>query len=602
MARDLVLNVHERRTGDALDREADALDRTGDSAERAGKKMEGMGRQSSRLDEEIRRLTTHIHDVRTEVDRTGKFELLDDKSFRDDQRRLSQLTRTLKAIGPQVGDEAGRSIVGGIADALATGAGAMRGAMMGILVGGVVAASPLIGAVIAAAVTGGVGVGGVAGGIALAARDSSVQAAAKDLGHEVFTDLVADAQVFVEPTIKALDRLGEAWDKISRPLRSDFDKIAPGVERLADGIAGLVEEFEPGLSKALDMAVPALQIMGEELPYLGKALGVFLEDVVRGEATLTSLRATLEILSAAIVATGAVIGALEEGFQDLVEGAAKVSGALEDIPIPGMKNAFAAVNDITEQWLGSNIQLGVAIGEVTEQEKKAARAAEDLKVKLDDLFEVQMSLDEATLHWNESLADVTEELNKGKRTLALNTEEGRKNTEALLNGISAAIDMRDAMVASGKGTDAANRAYQEAITKLEAIARKAGFSKQEIDKLVGNYEIGITYNIKTQGHVPNLHLGPNAGVTVDLPGRAAGGPVQAGMPYLVGEQGIPEVFVPDQNGMIVPPAGWGGGGGGDTYNFYIDAGVSDPAAIAERIRLLLRDLKRSKGGAKLGLD
>jgi hypothetical protein len=39
-----------------------------------------------------------------------------------------------------------------------------------------------------------------------------------------------------------------------------------------------------------------------------------------------------------------------------------------------------------------------------------------------------------------------------------------------------------------------------------------------------------------------------------VPGRAAGGPVSAGMPYMVGERG-PELFLPDRGGTIVPTQG-----------------------------------------------
>ena len=51
--------------------------------------------------------------------------------------------------------------------------------------------------------------------------------------------------------------------------------------------------------------------------------------------------------------------------------------------------------------------------------------------------------------------------------------------------------------------------------------------------------------------------------TVGAPGRADGGPVGAGLTYLVGERG-PEYFVPDRDGTIVPNSGTGGGGGGVT--------------------------------------
>jgi TP901 family phage tail tape measure protein len=40
-----------------------------------------------------------------------------------------------------------------------------------------------------------------------------------------------------------------------------------------------------------------------------------------------------------------------------------------------------------------------------------------------------------------------------------------------------------------------------------------------------------------------------------LPGRAMGGPVRKGQPYWVGEKGTPEVFVPQEDGMVMPQRG-----------------------------------------------
>ena len=51
-----------------------------------------------------------------------------------------------------------------------------------------------------------------------------------------------------------------------------------------------------------------------------------------------------------------------------------------------------------------------------------------------------------------------------------------------------------------------------------------------------------------------------------LPPRARGGPVSAGQPYLVGENG-PEMMVPGRSGFIVP----NGGGGGAPINVYVNA-------------------------------
>jgi hypothetical protein len=63
-----------------------------------------------------------------------------------------------------------------------------------------------------------------------------------------------------------------------------------------------------------------------------------------------------------------------------------------------------------------------------------------------------------------------------------------------------------------------------------------------------------------------------------LPGRAAGGPVTAGQPYIVGEQG-PEVFLPTSSGTIVPNnrLGSNGGGGAATSVVYNIQAVDAPS-------------------------
>ena len=57
----------------------------------------------------------------------------------------------------------------------------------------------------------------------------------------------------------------------------------------------------------------------------------------------------------------------------------------------------------------------------------------------------------------------------------------------------------------------------------------------------------------------------NPGRTYSTPGRAAGGSVTAGRAYTVGEVGR-ELFVPSQNGRIIPNNQLGGNGGGITVN------------------------------------
>lgn len=58
-----------------------------------------------------------------------------------------------------------------------------------------------------------------------------------------------------------------------------------------------------------------------------------------------------------------------------------------------------------------------------------------------------------------------------------------------------------------------------------------------------------------------------------VPGKAAGGPVMAGSPYMVGEKG-PELFVPGKSGTIVPNNALGSGGGPTNVVVNVDASGS----------------------------
>ena len=66
--------------------------------------------------------------------------------------------------------------------------------------------------------------------------------------------------------------------------------------------------------------------------------------------------------------------------------------------------------------------------------------------------------------------------------------------------------------------------------------------------------------------------------------RAAGGPVGAGKPYIVGERG-PELFVPSGNGMIIPN---GRGAGAVVVNYSIDARGADADRIMSILPVMLK--------------
>lgn len=126
-------------------------------------------------------------------------------------------------------------------------------------------------------------------------------------------------------------------------------------------------------------------------------------------------------------------------------------------------------------------------------------------------------------------------------------------------------------------------------TSLEGLAGKFPILNQYVDELKAKLdalpaEKDITIRIKTEQQKANkavddtlkaLTAGPSEQdkqraldqIGAGYPGHAAGGPVSAGVPTIVGEAGR-ELFIPETNGTIVPNHAMTGGGG-TVVNQYI---------------------------------
>jgi len=121
----------------------------------------------------------------------------------------------------------------------------------------------------------------------------------------------------------------------------------------------------------------------------------------------------------------------------------------------------------------------------------------------------------------------------------------------------------------------------------------------ELNRLAGIKDITTKYTLDVFMSAADRKLlqlvtkhAAGTGPTVGDPGtRATGGPVYAGMPYVVGET-QPELFVPSTNGYIVPhipSLATGTAGGGDTYQIALTMPVKtapDPFATASELRRL----------------
>lgn len=83
--------------------------------------------------------------------------------------------------------------------------------------------------------------------------------------------------------------------------------------------------------------------------------------------------------------------------------------------------------------------------------------------------------------------------------------------------------------------------------------------------------------------------------TTAATGKAIGGSVQNGQPYMVGERG-PEMFVPNQSGSIVPNGSLGGGGG-VTVNQTINVSTGVQQTVRAEIATLMPQIANAAKGA-----
>lgn len=133
----------------------------------------------------------------------------------------------------------------------------------------------------------------------------------------------------------------------------------------------------------------------------------------------------------------------------------------------------------------------------------------------------------------------------------------------------------------GKLPGKAGAAFRSAERGAAAAKRKIDDMRASINAVKSkNVRLTVTTVFYQKGKEPGT---AGNGLGVIAPGRAVGGMVAKGQPYVVGERRA-ELFVPEQNGTIIPDVsavsgsrfgqtggGAWGGGGGDTYIINVSA-------------------------------
>jgi TP901 family phage tail tape measure protein len=253
-----------------------------------------------------------------------------------------------------------------------------------------------------------------------------------------------------------------------------------------------------------EQAGEATRLLGKDFEHLGYDLGTlgtgFWAEMGNGIAgTIESLTGFGDVADKSLTHAKERISAIDSALSQMVQNgqAAQAAAVFEKLAAEG-KAAGISVSDLKKglpQYTGAvqvagkeSAKTGQDITGMGNAAEDAAKKTEELNKAFEDLFKQQMSADRATLKLEESTVSLTEELTKGARTLALTSAEGRKNRSAVLDQLDAIEDLRQARIKEGETLDVANGKYKRDLENLRKSMRQAGFTKTEIDKLIGAYE------------------------------------------------------------------------------------------------------------------
>jgi hypothetical protein len=472
--------------------------------------------------------------------RTGDLDVW--KAFKDSEKNLATLRKMHSSLNDLVDDaqQVAQKLPSGI---LGTLSKLPPQAIMGIS-GAVLAIGPAIGGMLSGAITAALGGGALAAGIALAAQNSRVKDAFGLFGVTASEALEDSAGVFVEPLVRVADKWDETFSRNILPsIREDFAALAPVVDELGDGIAGLATAAMPGLNAMLREARPVLSALAQDLPEIGQAFGDMLADMSNSTTgAVTGIHLLTDAISGLMRVTGMLVGnasrelsifnnvihgdflgamkdatasgaSFSDFFIHLMEsmgGATGIAGYMLDVfkmaaPVFGQIDQQGPVTGAVLTTIGTAARVAAAGGDVMKVAyEDAMKSIQQSTITADTvagamamkILNSAMQIDQAYLGLAGAQNTLTQSLADNGRMLNVHTQAGMSNRQAVLGVVQANMAQFQANINAGMSAQDAAAAYDDNTRSLEHQMHQAGFTQEQIDGLVGKYR-GVPTSVNT---------------------------------------------------------------------------------------------------------
>jgi hypothetical protein len=435
-------------------------------------------------------------------------------------------------------------------------------------------------------------------GLRHAAELTGVSTGTMDMAMQRFTRRAAEAAQGTGEAKGALQELGiNAEDLINLPLDQQMSVVADsmaGVQKQSDKVRLAMKLFDSegvALVNTLGGGSAALEKMTSEAEQLGITLSR--TDTAQMEAandSLTRLKAVFTGLTNQLsVAFAPIITFVADGFRQAALDSSDFGNIGQKVANTVVK-AFGFVRNILHElqifFLSAKVSVLEFANSIGGRLIPFLQTFIDVYNKIASVTPFMDAITESAEQMMgslpDSIADINAQIellktqNPGEALVADITEFIAKNREAAetIAELKEGIAKLPAVTVTG---------FQKMGNALDDFLNKLPTLKDNLDTLTKNtfksMSDGLMSIVKGTASVADAFKQMAAQLIMQaiqlfvidkitggflsfvkgLTGKAIGGPVQAGQPYMVGERG-PEMFVPNQSGSIVPSNKMGGGG------------------------------------------
>jgi hypothetical protein len=513
------LGKDAEKTGGQLKDSSTTARKLGDDAKKSSRDITDLGQA-------IGDTKKSLHDLGDEYKRTGAVEMDRYRQLTGELKKLERAKRDLDKLIAGDGKGGGMFNTGlkagdlfeGIFTDFSGTAAKLAKAMVAspelLAIGGAIAV-PIgagLGAALSGAVLAGTAGAGLAAGILLAGRSSEVHDAWTIVANDALNGFSNAASSFQEPLVRAAKVFDDALASDMPRIRRDFEILAPLVDDLAKGTAGLFHNVigGPGLQDAFRGAIPVIKELSADLPKLGDDIDRFFSELGgTGRAGAQALGIAVDVTGASLRGLGTVLAETSTLFELTGTGAL---GLLHDLGVLGDTADILTASPLASlsQILGGNKNSSDDFSKSLEQLKndmadagsqkafeegmktaaaalrEGQAAARDMEHQVSDLANTLLGTKDADIAFKQGLLDLNQTLRDNKGATDERTKAGLDDEAAILAQFHAAVQLRDATLQQKNDQEAANKVFDDAVGKIYATAQAHGIDKQKVDELSGS--------------------------------------------------------------------------------------------------------------------